>query len=396
MIPPDVRQLLREVAGPNPFYTKKFAGLDIDALERMEDIPYTTKEEWVADQLENPPYGTNLTFALERYTRYCQTSGTTGKPMRWLDTNDSWQWMLNSWQAVYQAAGIRAGDKLFFAFSFGPFLGFWTAYDCASRMGCMAIPGGGMSTVARVQMILDNEVDAVLCTPTYALHMGQIASHENLDLAGASVRSLIVAGEPGGSIPATRQAIETAWGATCLDHHGMTEVGPVTVPHPEGLMVIGKSYHAESVDVDSDGVGELVLTTLGRTGSPLIRYRTGDRVRMREDGVLLGGILGRADDMRIVRGVNIYPTAIEAIVRQIDGVVEFRVRETVVGAMSEIEVEIEPEYSAEGDLLQSELESQLRQAFSMRIPVKVLEPGDLPRFELKARRWVTESTHQGG
>lgn len=394
MIPPDVRQLLRDVVGPNPFYTKKFVGLDVEALERMEEIPYTTKAEWVADQLENPPYGTNLTFALERYTRYCQTSGTTGKPMRWLDTNDSWQWMLNSWQAVYQAAGIRSGDKLFFAFSFGPFLGFWTAYDCASRMGCMALPGGGMSTVARVQMILANEVDAVLCTPTYALHMAQIASHENLDLAGSSVRSLIVAGEPGGSIPATRHAIEVAWGATCLDHHGMTEVGPVTVPHPEGLMVIGKSYHAEAVDVGPDGIGELVLTTLGRTGSPLIRYRTGDRVRMREDGVLLGGILGRADDMRIVRGVNIYPAAIEAIVRQVDGVMEFRVRETVVGAMSEIEVEIEPEYSEEGDLIQSELESQLRQAFAMRIPVKVLEPGDLPRFELKARRWVTETTQK--
>ena len=379
-----LRNLLDEVLGRNRFYSAKYKGIEIGALE---DLPFTTKEEWVRDQLDHPPYGTNLTYELPRYTRYCQTSGTTGQPMRWLDTNESWSWMLDSWERVYKAAGVGPGDRVLCAFSFGPFLGFWTAYDCASRMGCMAIPGGGLSSVARLKLAVENKVDALCCTPTYALHLAQIAAKEGLDLAGSPLRAVIVAGEPGGSIPATRAAIERGLGAAVYDHHGMTEVGPVTTPHPEGLRVITDSYLAEVADPQPDGTGELVLTTLGRVGSPLIRYRTGDRVRLREDGVLVGGILGRADDMRIVRGVNIYPAAVEAVLRRLEGVAEYRVRERSAGAMTEIEIDLEPVAGEDGAALAKRAERGLREAFSMRIPVRAVDAGALPRFELKARRW---------
>lgn len=384
---PTVQRLLDEVLGNNPFYTAKFSGCNI---RTMADLPFTTKAEWVQDQLDNPPYGTNLTYPVERYTRFCQTSGTTGKPMRWLDTNESWSWMLDNWAAVYRAAGVKAGDKVFCAFSFGPFLGFWTAYDCASRMGCMAIPGGGLSSIARLRVMLDNGVNALCCTPTYALHLTQVAASEGVDLASSPLRAVIVAGEPGGSIPATKAAIEAGFGARVYDHHGMTEVGPVTMPHAEGLQIITDSYEAEMVDCQPDGTGELVLTTLGRTGSPLIRYRTGDLVKLRDDGVLAGGILGRSDDMRIVRGVNIYPGAVEAVLRGVSGLAEYRVRVKEAGAMTELEVDLEPLDVGQGALLMAGAEKALREAFSMRIPVHLLGVGELPRFELKARRWVAE------
>jgi len=390
MIPAPLQNLLDQVVGNNAFYTAKFAGRS--TFETLSDIPFTTKAEWVEDQLNNPPYGTNLTYPIERYTRFCQTSGTTGKPMRWLDTNESWAWMLDNWEQVYRASGVVPGDKVFCAFSFGPFLGFWTAYDCASRMGCMAIPGGGLSSVARLKVILDNGVNALCCTPTYALHLAQVAAAEGLDLVGSTVRAVIVAGEPGGSIPATRAAIEQGFGATLYDHHGMTEVGPVTIPHAEGLQIITESYFAEVPETDESGLGELVLTTLGRVGSPLIRYRTGDLVRLRaEDGVLLGGILGRADDMRIVRGVNIYPAAVEAVLRRLPGIAEYRVRVKEVGALTELEIDIEPlesQSASERQQLVDGATKQLREAFSMRIPVALVESGALPRFELKANRWV--------
>src|SRR6185503_14726938 len=117
-------------------------------------------------------------------------------------------------------------DHVFFPFSFGPFLGFWLAFDAAARMGCLTIPGGGMRSAARLQTILDNQVTVLCATPTYAVRLAEVAAEEGIDLRDAKVRTIIVAGEPGGSIPATRSFIESLWtGARVIDHHGMTEIG---------------------------------------------------------------------------------------------------------------------------------------------------------------------------
>ncbi|MFT5495291.1 MAG: phenylacetate-CoA ligase [Kiritimatiellia bacterium] len=387
--------LLEEIMVSNPFYQQKFAGAELGDLS---SIPFTTRDEWAQDQLDHPPYGTNLTYPLPRYTRYCQTSGSTGKPMKWLDTQESWRWMLGNWQRVLVAAGLHAGDKVFFAFSFGPFLGFWTAFEAATQMGCMALPGGGLSSAGRLNVMTENKVDALCCTPTYAIHLGEAARAEGVDVAGIGLRTIIVAGEPGGSIPATRRRIEALWpGARVFDHHGMTEVGPVTYETPagDGLIVMEESYMAEIIDVETGQAspeGELVLTALGRVGSPLIRYRTGDRVKGEiRDGrlVLLGGILGRADDMVIIRGVNIFPGAVEAVVRGFDEVAEFMVHVNRVDAMAEITLTVEPAVTCKDSaVLVDTLEAALKRAFSMRVPVRLAaEP--LPRFEMKANRWIT-------
>jgi phenylacetate-CoA ligase len=397
-----LRVLLRTL-GTNQFYRDRVPRDIASLAEFFERVPFTLKSELIDDQIAHPPYGSNLTFPMERYTRFSQTNGTTGRPLRWLDTPESWDWMTGNWTRVFEAAGVRAGDRIFFAFSFGPFLGFWVAFDAAARMGCLAIPGGGMRSDARLHAILDNRATVLCCTPTYAIRLGEAAIEDGIDLSGSAVRTIIVAGEPGGSIRATQARIEELWrGAKVVDHHGMTESGPVSYGCPKRervLHVIESSYIAEVID-PSTGLasdhGELVLTNLGRIGSPLIRYRTGDIVERSKqeqcacgsfDLALEGGILARTDDMVVVRGVNLYPSAIEDVLRGCDGVAEYRVQIRTGRALSELTVQVEA--SGDDDAgLAHRLETALRNAFALRIPVEMVGRGTLPRFEMKAQRWV--------
>jgi len=319
--------------------------------------------------------------------------------MRVIDTPASWQAMLDVWRAVFEQAGCEPGERVMFAFSFGPFLGFWTAYEAGAQMGLMCLPAGGMSSGSRLAMIADNAVDTVCCTPTYALHLAQVADKQGFDLAGSSVERLIVAGEPGGSIPAVRDRIESVWGAKLYDHHGMTEVGPVTYQDNDiaGCLRIADGFFlVEVVDpqsaqpVEPGTEGELVLTTLHRTAWPLLRYRTGDLVRQdRDDPMrLVGGILGRIDDMRLIRGVNVYPSAVDAVVRRFDEVAEYEVLIEQAGTMAELTLRIDPITTcSDHDGLCQQIGDALRDALSLRVPVQPVEHGSLPRYEMKAKRW---------
>lgn len=405
-----LRALFASIQPGNRFYTRKLAGIGPD-LTSLGDfaarVPFTTKRELMDDQERHPPFGSNLTFPLSRYTRFHQTSGTSGKPMRWLDTAESWEWMLGNWMRVYEAAGVTADDRVFFAFSFGPFLGFWTAFDAAERLGCLILPGGGMRSSARLALLLDMEATVLCCTPTYALHLAAVASEEGIDLGRSKLRRILVAGEPGGSIAGTRLEIERLWrGAVVVDHHGMTEVGPVSYgcpATPNLLHVIEAGYFAEVIDpagtraLERGERGELVLTNLGRVGSPLIRYRTGDLVEASVDDTcacgssdlaLRGGILGRTDDMVVVRGVNVYPAAVDDILRADGGVAEYRVRVGSERGLVEVSVEVEASHPGGDRELAGRLAVALTNALALRIPVSVVAYGSLPRFEMKARRWV--------
>ncbi len=400
--------LLREILPANRFYAEKLAGLDTTDAD-LRRLPFTTKAELIADQAAHPTYGTDLTYPLARYSRMHQTSGTTsGTPLRWLDTPESWSWLLDCWDMMYRIAGIGPGDRLFFPFSFGPFLGFWTAFDAASRFGLLCLPGGGMSTSARLRFLLDHAVTVVLCTPTYALHLAEIAARDGIDLAGSPVRAVIVAGEPGGGIPATRRRIEEAWGARVFDHSGVSEVGTLAMEcteNPAGLHVLESEYITEVLDpatgepVAPGEVGELVVTGLGRTGSPLLRYRTGDLVRpdprpcpcgralLRLDG----GILGRTDDMIHVRGNNLYPSALEAVIRRFPEVAEFRVEVETRRALAALRIEVEPVAAGLEQAVAERVDRAIRDELLFRAEVRGVAPGSLPRFEMKARRLVKKS-----
>lgn len=404
-----LKTLLKGLVPTNSFYSQRLreAGIDasIGSLKAFtKALPFTTKSELVDDQTAHSPYGSNLTFPLNSYTRFNQTSATKGRPMIWLDTREDWEWMLDNWAVVYDSAGVKPGDNIYFAFSFGPFLGFWTAFESATRLGCLSIPGGGLSSVARLRAIIQHQVKFLCCTPTYALHLAEVASMENIDLKTSAVETIIVAGEPGGSLPHVRNRITELWnGAKLFDHYGMTEVGPVAYqdPNREDIMrIIENSYFAEVVNpqtgepVRSGDVGELVLTPLGRLGSPLLRYRTGDLVKPIEieekSEIRMGlekGILGRSDDMIVARGVNLYPSAVDDVVRSCPGIAEYRVLVNQRQSLVEVSIEIETENDICNEDPARKLESALNSIFSLRIPVSIIKRGSLPRFEMKAKRW---------
>jgi phenylacetate-CoA ligase len=269
-----------------------------------------------------------------------------------------------------------------------------------------------MSSQQRLAIIDAVEPTVVCCTPTYALRLAEVAAHERKGarpLAESSVRTRVVSGEPGGGNPATRRRIERSWGARVIDHHGLTEVGPISFECWEGpgfLHLNENEYICEVLDRATlapllDGQpGELVVTNLGRTASPAIRYRTGDVVVRRSDRCpcgrtlarLEGGILARSDDMVNVRGVNIYPAAIESLVRRHLEVVEFRSTVSQAAALRSLTLEVEL-VPAAGDAaaIAARIARDLREALGLTIPVHVARPGTLPRFEMKARRFVVET-----
>jgi len=404
--------LLQRVMATNPFWRERLSGVafdpDADALKR---IPLLARADIEDDQRIHPPFGSNLTEPLERYCRYHQTSGTKGRPVRFLDTAESWNWWKTCWRAIYEAAGVTSRDRIVFPFSFGPFVGFWCAFDAAVDMGCLSLPAGGMSTKARLAYIIDNDVDVVCCTPTYALRMAEVAAAEKVNIAASRVRALIVAGEPGGNVPATRQRIESAWNARVFDHVGMTEVGPwgfECVAAPGYVHVNESEFIAEVIDpatraaVGDAESGELVLTNLGRVSCPLLRYRTGDQVRLRRgvcacgrsDLRLVGGVLGRLDDMITVRGNNVFPSGLEQAIRRIDGVAEYRVIVSTESAMDQLLVEIEPFRRGDPlpEVLAADVARAIRDDLHLSVAVRTLDPGSLPRFEMKSRRVTRKST----
>ncbi len=314
---------LAAVLKSNKFYRQKLAGCPhaLASLDELALLPLTIKDDLQPEGGE--AFAAHRTFPIEAYTRFHETSGTHGRPLAVLDTPDDWQWWIEGWQFVLDAAELAPSDRVLLAFSFGPFIGFWSAFDAIVARGALAIPGGGLSSIGRIELLRTSKATTLFCTPTYALRLAEVAAQHKIDLPHSSVKTIVVAGEPGGSVPAIRARIEQAWDAKVVDHAGATEVGPWGFGDAagRGLHINESEFIAEFVSVASgrpaaEGeLAHLILTSLGRVGAPVIRYRTGDIVRptWKSDGpnrfVLLdGGVLSRADDMMIIRGVNIYPS----------------------------------------------------------------------------------------
>ena len=403
-------RMLEEILPANEFYRKKFAangrsGIgSISSMEELKDLPFTTKSELVEDQIQHPPFGTDLTFPQERYIRIHQTSGTTGRPMYWLDTEESWSWWAECWKVIFQAAGVHPRDRVYFAFSFGPFIGFWAGWEGARNLGAMAVSGGGQSTSQRLKTIIDYGATALVSTPTYALHMASEAKKAGMNLAHESaIRITIHAGEPGASIPSTKRLLEESWGAKCFDHAGATEVGAFAFECQSGAVHVNENEFIAEIlrpdtgeAVNEGETGELVVTNLGRIGSPVIRYRTGDLVQPSDQPcpcgrsflLLQGGVLGRVDDMVVVRGVNVFPSAIENVMREFAEIEEFRVEVFEKEALSEIRLLLEPcsDQTTLGGLGEK-VSQRMRERIGLRPLVAMVAPGTLPRFDLKAKRF---------
>ncbi|SMP58848.1 Phenylacetate-coenzyme A ligase PaaK, adenylate-forming domain family [Neorhodopirellula lusitana] len=458
----------------HPLYRKPLSKirLPLQSLDELNQFPLLTK----SDLAGPPPQPTNhpgsprsngdspplFSRPPESYVRYHQTSGSRGWPMPILDTRADWNWWIQCWQYVLDAADVDANDIAMMAFSFGPFIGFWSANDALVHRGTLVVPGGGLTTLARLHLIQQRRCTVLCCTPTYALHMASVASQNNIDLSRNDVSRIIVAGEPGGSVPSVRNAIQSQWGARVIDHAGASEIGAWGFASEDhsGLHVIESEFIAEFLIFDSNGnyrpaqpltaqpltaqpltaqpvstqtvssqsiptqpalnqpiskgsseelagessgndqsilIGErseLVITNLGRDGGPVVRYRTGDIVTPVWDHSLTcrfvhlpGGVLGRADDMLVIRGVNVFPSSVEAIVRQTEPTAEFRMIASEVDSMDQLRIELE--VPPESDSV-AKLEQLLRQRLALRVPVTCVPVGSLPRSEAKSKRWIDE------
>jgi phenylacetate-CoA ligase len=358
-----------------------------------------SKQDLLDDQLAHPPFGRNLTFPLTSYTRLHQTSGTTSATLRILDTPADWVWWRRSLGRVFAAAGIGPGDRVALAYSFGPYIQFWASYEGIQEVGAMTIPMGGMDSVQRLQTMIQYGATALLCTPSYALHLTKVADEHGLRAALDGVVRMVCTGEPGASVPSIRERIESEWQARCFDHGGSSEAGCFGYPCAThgGLHLAEDDFVCEIRDpitgepAGADTLGELTVTSLERRGFPVIRYRTGDVVRAAAEGCpdghpgrwLPAGIIGRSDDMVVIRGMNVFPSSIEETLREFAGVGEFRITfYTDPRAMDEIKVEVE----ISSPLEVREMQSRLRQRLGLRVRIVPLKPGILPTQEGKARR----------
>jgi phenylacetate-CoA ligase len=410
-----LRRMTAFAAEKSGFHQKRFAAARFDPsqLRTWDDlrrIPTMDRAAWMASQQEQPIFGDLLARPREHAIRYHLTSGTTGKtPLRVLDGAKDWQWISECWAYGFWGFGVRPSDTVFFAFSYGSFIGFWGAHYACEKIGALVLPSGNMTTEARVKQLVEMEATTVCATPTYALRMGQTARELGIDIPKqGKVRRVFVSGEPAGSIPATKKMIEEMWGAKCGDTAGMTELGTIMMfecsHQPGGAHIIEDHFIEEVLDpqtlepVPYGERGERVVTSFGRGMIPVFRYRTSDLVVKvphdrckcgRTFDIYEGGILGRVDDMLLIRGTNVYPRAVEAIIREQAAIDEFQILVERVAEIDEIavNVEIRQGFEETWDALSALIGRELADAHEgLRFKVGRATPGSLPRFELKARR----------
>ena len=403
--------MLKKVYTSNPFYQNKFNHLginpsEIKSIDDLHKLPFTIKREFEEDQEQHPPFGTNLTEPLKNYTQYHQTSGTTGKPLKFLDTKESWAWRGRVACYILKAAGVKKSDRILFPFNFGPYTAFWTMYEGASQLGALIIPTGGWNSLQRLESIIENKATVILTTPTYALALSETANQHHIDIANSTVRRILLSGEPGALVPAIREKIENLWNAKCYDYMGMTEVGQWGFQcsgESVGVHIIESEFIAEMIDprtdkpVNEGEEGELVLTNLGRSCMPAIRYRAGDLVKVKKGHCpcgrtfhfLEGGILGRKDEMVIIRGVNVFPSAVKKIIEShIPPGNEYQIVVYKRQSIDELAIKLELGEESKKEVTQRNIQDEIKTTLNLRVEVEVVPKGVLPKFDFKAKRFI--------
>ncbi|ORV53137.1 phenylacetate--CoA ligase [Mycobacterium florentinum] len=405
-----------------PFYRKLWDshGFRPEQVRGFDDFtkrcPVVTKKLLIADQVENPPFGSYLGVPPTEICRIHGSSGTSGTPTIYGVSQADWDSAREIFALTHWAAGVRPSDIVHFAFPFGMFFGGWAMLYAAQSVGAAVFPMGAADTRRHVEMIYKLGCTVIEGTPSYLLHMGEVAREMGYDPAASPLRVFLSGGEPGGSIPSTRKLLLDTWGLqTVCDAGSSSEMFPF-VSNAEcaemtGMHVYNDEVWTEIVDPDdphksaAEGeVGNLVYTHLRRESQPMIRFAANDRSFMTSEPCACGrtyprlplGLLGRADDMLVIRGANIFPSAVEHALRNVDGLgVEFRIRVTSRGRLDEIivESEIDPEFSqTEQSLadLRHRAEEELKYRCLIRIPVKLVESGTFLRANGKARRVIDE------
>lgn len=386
------------------------AGIKPSDIRTWDDfhhrLPFTDKPMYMQDQDENG-YG-GLALDPDRWQQYFHTTGTTGRFMNEVFTQYEMhkagsQYCYGMWDF-----GVRPKDSMFFCFDFGMWIGLWSFYWGARNLGLTILSGGGLSGLDRVRKILELRPTIVTGTPTYLLHLAEIAQAEGLDIRDAGVRMLAGGGEAGFSIPVTRQLLAEAWGTDQIyDAYGVGEalfIGQSCKEWAGGVHVIEDVCHSYTVDPDTGDpitepgdVGEHIITSYTHLTQPFIKYRTHDLVKLDQNpdhgcgwtwGHMPGTVLGRTDFMVTIRGVNVYPTAVENLVGEIDGLTNhYEIHINRHDGMDRMLVKVEARTAdADATALSERLAAHFRKHLGVRLEAEVLEPEQLPRYQLKTKR----------
>jgi phenylacetate-CoA ligase len=417
-----IRQVMTYCWERSPFYRRKWeaAGIDphrIRSLEDFERVPITTKEELRATQAEHPPFGDYLCVDESEVHHVHGTSGTSGRPTAFGISRDDWRVIANEHARVLWAMGVRPADTVFIGSFFSLYLGSWGALLGSERLGARAFPFGAGApgqTARAVVWLREMRPTVFYGTPSYALHLAEVAREAGVDPREFGLRILFFSGEPGASIPSIRGRIERLYGGLVFDSGSMAEISPWMnlgeSAARAGMLVWQDIVYTEICDpgtlrrVPYGSEGTPVYTTLHRRSQPMVRLLSGDLTRWeagpspcgRTYPILPRGIYGRIDDMFTIRGENVYPSAIDAVVSALPGYGgEHRVVITRAEAMDELVVRIELDAATAASepatqALRHRAERELRMVLGVGARVVVVPPGELERTEFKARRVIDD------
>jgi phenylacetate-CoA ligase len=383
---------------------------DIQSFNDIQAVPKVEKSMMRDIQRKDPfPYGDALCVPLEEVTEFRQTSGTTGQPVYQPDTWQDWEWWAECWSFILWAQGYRPSDRVFIPFGYNVFVAFWAGHYGAEKLGCEVVPGGVLDTKARILKIQELQATAMMATPTYVLGMADTARNKmDIDPTSLSIDKITCAGEPGAGIPTTKKRIEDAWGAKVFDHAGATEIGAWSfecADQPRGMHVNEGLFLVEIEDLDTGRIieepgkrGKMIITALDRQAQPCVRFDSKDIIEWdaepcscgRTFRLIKGGVVGRSDDITKVKGVLLAPSAIEEVVRGIDGLGdEFEVVVDKVGDVDRIalKVELVPNAGTQIKEIEARLVDQLRIKTNLRYNLSFHGYETLPRYEVKAKRF---------
>ncbi|HTO96039.1 MAG TPA: AMP-binding protein [Myxococcales bacterium] len=413
-----LKQQVRYAWEKAPFYRRRWeaAGVSPATLRSLDDLakfPVVQKSDLRAAQAQHPPFGDYLCIEPGQVARIHGTSGTTGRPTVFGVGADDWERIGEAHARILWGTGLRPGDRVMICSFFSLYMGSWGALKGVERLGATAFPfGAGVAgqTLMGVQWAKELKPTAFYSTPSYALHFADTARKEGIDPRDFGIRILFFSGEPGAGIPSTRKQIEESYGGICVDMGSMAEVTPWMTDgecsRRTGMHLWQDIVYTQVCDpqtfrpVPCGQEGTPVYTHLERTSQPMIRLVSGDRALWTDEPCPCGrtyprlprGIYGRIDDMFIVRGENIYPSAIEEALRAVPGFGgEFRIIVSRKERMDELLVQAE--YAREvADLpaLERLLRERLQAKCGVRPRLELLPAGTLPRTEFKARRVIDD------
>jgi phenylacetate-CoA ligase len=409
-----IQKLIKFAYENTAFYRELYdqAGFKPEDIRTWEDfyqrVPFTDKPNFMAEQEKRPPFAAQGLPREHAHTSL-MTSGTTGVPMRMVYSRYDEVAAADLYATIWWDAGIRPGDSFYFCFAFGPWAGLWAAFWACKRFGGIIYSGSGFSTEERIKQIMAFRPSVVLGTPTYLLHMADVAERMGVDLRQSGVKLLSGGGEPGFNIPVTRQALKDKWGVQGIgDIYGLGETVTASVEcgaDSGGLHLHEWNFHGYSADPDTgqpvgEGqVGELIITCYRRLGQIFIKYRTHDLVQLQHHfdhgcgwswAFLPGSVLGRTDFMVVIRGINVFPTAIENLLGQVAGASHhYELHITREGGMDRLAVKVEAREDVPSESypqIAQRAKELYRSNLSLGVEVEVLAPGSLPRYELKSKR----------